>query len=114
MGGGGQRQGHNRVLLLAPHAQRQGHDRAHQIGARILEGGVPGHPYAARRRVDPETGAVGVLDSMAVRVARHDDLASAVVYRMEQYGIMAMPVLGDDGEVAGVVHLHDLMRAGAA
>jgi arabinose-5-phosphate isomerase len=48
------------------------------------------------------------------KLARHDDLASAVVYRMEQHGIMAMPVLGDDDQVAGVVHLHDLMRAGVA
>ena len=45
--------------------------------------------------------------------ARDDELGSAVVYRMEQHGIMAMPVLDDAGRVAGVVHLHDLMRAGA-
>jgi arabinose-5-phosphate isomerase len=32
---------------------------------------------------------------------------------MEKHGIMAMPVLSDDGSVIGVVHLHDLMRAGA-
>ena len=48
------------------------------------------------------------------KVGRRDELASAVVYRMEQHGIMAMPVVGDDGRVEGVVHLHDLMRAGAA
>lgn len=46
--------------------------------------------------------------------ATADELGSAVVYRMEQHGIMAMPVLGASGEVAGVVHLHDLMRSGAA
>jgi arabinose-5-phosphate isomerase len=44
--------------------------------------------------------------------ASPDELASAVVYRMEQHGIMAMPVLDDAGRVVGVVHLHDLMRAG--
>ena len=44
--------------------------------------------------------------------AEPDELASAVVYRMEQYGIMAMPVIGDGGGIAGVIHLHDLMRAG--
>ena len=43
-----------------------------------------------------------------------DELASAVVYRMEQFGIMAMPVLDSEERVVGVVHLHDLMRAGAA
>lgn len=41
-----------------------------------------------------------------------DELASAVVFRMEQHGIMAMPVIDDAGRIAGVVHLHDLMRAG--
>jgi arabinose-5-phosphate isomerase len=44
--------------------------------------------------------------------ATPDELASAVVYRMEQHGIMAMPVIDDAGRIAGVVHLHDLMRAG--
>jgi arabinose-5-phosphate isomerase len=45
------------------------------------------------------------------KVARHDELASAVVFRMEKHGIMAMPVLGADDHLVGVVHLHDLMRA---
>ena len=45
------------------------------------------------------------------KVARHDELASAVVFRMEKHGIMAMPVLGADDRLVGVVHLHDLMRA---
>jgi len=31
---------------------------------------------------------------------------------MEQFGIMAMPVLNDEDRIVGVVHLHDLMRAG--
>ena len=51
------------------------------------------------------------------QVATTDELASAAVYRMEQggrRGIMAMPVLDDLGTVVGVVHLHDLMRAGVA
>jgi arabinose-5-phosphate isomerase len=45
------------------------------------------------------------------KVARRDELASAVVYRMEQHGIMAMPVVDDAERIVGVVHLHDLMRA---
>ncbi|HJQ21548.1 MAG TPA: KpsF/GutQ family sugar-phosphate isomerase [Gemmatimonadaceae bacterium] len=45
------------------------------------------------------------------KLARTDELASAVVYRMETHGIMAMPVLDADDTLAGVVHLHDLMRA---
>jgi len=47
----------------------------------------------------------------APKVARHNELASAVVFRMEQHGIMSMPVLGDADRLVGVVHLHDLMRA---
>lgn len=46
------------------------------------------------------------------KLARAEELASAVVYRMEQFGIMAMPVLNDEDLIVGVVHLHDLMRAG--
>jgi arabinose-5-phosphate isomerase len=45
------------------------------------------------------------------KIARTGELASAVAYRMEQHGIMAMPVIGADERLAGVVHLHDLMRA---
>ena len=44
--------------------------------------------------------------------AAPDELASAVVYRMETHGIMAMPVVEETGRISGVIHLHDLMRAG--
>jgi arabinose-5-phosphate isomerase len=42
-----------------------------------------------------------------------DTLAAAVTGLMERTGIMAMPVLNGSSQVVGVVHLHDLMRAGA-
>lgn len=45
------------------------------------------------------------------KLARTGELASAVVYRMEQIGIMVMPVVNEREELVGVVHLHDLMRA---
>ena len=48
------------------------------------------------------------------KVARDDELASAVVYRMETHGIMAMPVVDEGGRIVGVAHLHDLMRARVA
>jgi arabinose-5-phosphate isomerase len=48
------------------------------------------------------------------KVARPDEFGSAVVYRMEQSGIIAMPVVDGANVVVGVVHLHDLMRGGAA
>jgi arabinose-5-phosphate isomerase len=59
--------------------------------------------------------AVAVADVMTTspRMANEDDLGSAVVHRMETHGIMAMPVINGDRKLVGVVHLHDLMRAGA-
>jgi arabinose-5-phosphate isomerase len=47
------------------------------------------------------------------RTTAEDALAAAVTGQMERIGIMAMPVLDAHGTLAGVVHLHDLMRAGA-
>jgi arabinose-5-phosphate isomerase len=46
------------------------------------------------------------------KVAHSDELGSAVVYRMETHGIIAMPVVDEGERIVGVVHLHDLMRAG--
>jgi arabinose-5-phosphate isomerase len=46
------------------------------------------------------------------KVASADELGSAVVYRMETHGIIAMPVLDGQNRIVGVIHLHDLMRAG--
>lgn len=48
------------------------------------------------------------------RSARTGELASAVAFRMEQHGVMAMPVLDETERLAGVVHLHDLLRARVA
>ena len=48
------------------------------------------------------------------KTARPDELASAAVYLMEQHGIMALPVVDVHGHLCGVVHLHDLLRAGVA
>lgn len=60
--------------------------------------------------------AVRVADVMtrAPKTVRADELASAAVHVMEAHGVIALPALADDGRVSGVVHLHDLMRAGAA
>jgi len=48
----------------------------------------------------------------AAKTIAADELASAAVFKMEQHGIMAMPVLDGEQRLAGMVHLHDLMRAG--
>jgi arabinose-5-phosphate isomerase len=59
---------------------------------------------------------VRVADVMnrSPKTARADELGSAVVYRMERFGVIAMPVVDDAGRAVGIVHLHDLLRAGAA
>jgi len=64
---------------------------------------------------EPDFLGLPVHDVMttAPRVAQVTDLASATVGRMERDGIMAMPVLDETAHVIGVVHLHDLLRAGA-
>jgi len=58
---------------------------------------------------------VPVLDVMTrtPKTVRADELASAAVHLMEKHGIMALPVVGGDARLEGVVHLHDLMRSGA-
>ncbi|HEY4132657.1 MAG TPA: KpsF/GutQ family sugar-phosphate isomerase [Gemmatimonadaceae bacterium] len=45
------------------------------------------------------------------KIARLGELASAVAYRMEQHGIMAVPVVDESSRLIGVAHLHDLLRA---
>ncbi|HTY05809.1 MAG TPA: KpsF/GutQ family sugar-phosphate isomerase [Gemmatimonadales bacterium] len=41
------------------------------------------------------------------------ELAGAAVRLMERHGVMALPVLDESRKVVGMVHLHDLMKAGA-
>jgi arabinose-5-phosphate isomerase len=69
------------------------------------------------RRIQSESElfsrTVDYVMTRSPRTARSDELASAVVYRMQQAGIMAMPVTDDANHVLGIVHLHDILRAGA-
>ncbi|HEU5186097.1 MAG TPA: KpsF/GutQ family sugar-phosphate isomerase [Gemmatimonadaceae bacterium] len=55
---------------------------------------------------------VDTIMTRTPKVARDTELGSAVVYRMQQHGIMAMPVVDQGEHLVGMVHLHDLMRAG--
>jgi arabinose-5-phosphate isomerase len=59
--------------------------------------------------------SVPVAEVMTVspRTADPEQLAANAVGVMERHGVMALPVLGEGGRVVGMVHLHDLMRAGA-
>jgi arabinose-5-phosphate isomerase len=55
---------------------------------------------------------VTTIMTQTPRLAHDDELGSAVVYRMEQHGIISMPVIDKEDKLVGVIHLHDLMRAG--
>ena len=46
------------------------------------------------------------------KTVRADVLAAAAVYELERHGIMALPVVDEERRLQGIVHLHDLMRAG--
>jgi arabinose-5-phosphate isomerase len=47
------------------------------------------------------------------KTAAPGELAAAAVATMERHGVIVLPVVEDGGRVVGVVHLHDLLRAGA-
>lgn len=66
------------------------------------------------RRDDFLTVALGDVARPDPKLTRPEELGSAAAYRMERFGIMAMPVVDEAGVLVGVVHLHDLLRAGAA
>ena len=56
---------------------------------------------------------VGDVMTRTPKTTTPDELAGAAVRLMEQYGVMALPVLDGGRKIVGMVHLHDLMRAGA-
>ncbi len=56
---------------------------------------------------------VGDVMTKTPKATTAEQLASAAVSLMERHGIMALPVLDGDRNVVGIVHLHDLMKAGA-
>jgi arabinose-5-phosphate isomerase len=56
---------------------------------------------------------VGEVMTKTPKTTTPDELAGAAVSLMERYGIMALPVLDGGKRVVGIVHLHDLMKAGA-
>jgi arabinose-5-phosphate isomerase len=47
------------------------------------------------------------------KTAARNELGSAAAHRMQEHGVMALPVVEEDRRLVGVVHLHDLMRSGA-
>jgi arabinose-5-phosphate isomerase len=66
----------------------------------------------AERQPDFLDLATASVMTLAPKTTRADMLAAAVTGQMERLGIVAMPVLEGD-RLVGVVHLHDLLQAGA-
>ena len=56
---------------------------------------------------------VGQVMTATPKTIARDELAAAAVGVMERFGIVALPVTDQALTLCGVVHLHDLMRAGA-
>jgi arabinose-5-phosphate isomerase len=93
-------------------AERRGLAVVVDAGRRVLGVMTGGDLTRLMERVE-NIMTVPVVDVMnrQPKLARRDELASAVVYRLETHGIMSMPVVDETDQLVGVVHLHDLMRA---
>jgi arabinose-5-phosphate isomerase len=46
------------------------------------------------------------------KIIQSHTLAYTAYRQMEEYRIIAMPVIDDSNKLCGVIHLHDIMRAG--
>jgi arabinose-5-phosphate isomerase len=55
---------------------------------------------------------VGEVMTKKPKVIRINTLAYTAYNKMEQYRIIAMPVINEEEKLCGVIHLHDIMRAG--
>ena len=65
------------------------------------------------RHPDPLGVPVAEVMNRTPKIIGPDELAAAAVFLMEKHGIMALPVVDAERRLLGIVHLHDLMRAGA-
>jgi arabinose-5-phosphate isomerase len=66
----------------------------------------------AERNPDFLNSTVDRVMTPTPKTAAPDDLAASAVGTMERFGIMALPVVDETRALVGVVHLHDLLRAG--
>jgi arabinose-5-phosphate isomerase len=64
------------------------------------------------RREDVLDVRVGDVMNPTPKTTGPEALGAAAVYTMETHGIMALPVIDEADRLLGMVHLHDLMRAG--
>ncbi len=65
------------------------------------------HPDFLTRRVDEAM-------NHSPHTIEPDAMATEAAASLRNYGIMALPVVSSDGELVGIVHLHDLLKAGIA
>lgn len=100
--------------VIAPLAEQRGTVPIVDAEGRLV-GVVTAGDLTRLMEHDPDFLGRRVRDIMThdPKTATANELGSAAASRMEAYGVMALPVVRDDRTVEGVVHLHDLMRAGA-
>ena len=98
------------VMMLARHR-----GLAMVVGGGILQGVITAGDLTRIAQANPDFMQLPASDAMTAspKTTTADTLAAEVTGQMERIGIMAMPVLGPDNDPVGVIHLHDLMRAGA-
>jgi arabinose-5-phosphate isomerase len=99
---------------IAPLAHRRGTVPVVSEGRRLVGVLTAGDLTRLMER-EADFLSVPVSDVMTrdPKTSTPDELGSAAACRMEAHGVMALPVVREDGSLVGVVHLHDLMRAGA-
>jgi arabinose-5-phosphate isomerase len=84
-------------------------DRAGLLCGIITDGDLR---RALQRLPDLLTRRVGECMTRNPKTIAPDELAARAVQVMEQYSITSLLVVGEDGRPEGVLHLHDLLRAG--
>jgi arabinose-5-phosphate isomerase len=67
----------------------------------------------AERGTDYFSIPVGEVMTRSPKVTTPDDFGVRAFALMEEYGILVLPVVEEGNRLVGVVHLHDLTRAGA-
>ena len=110
-----------KTLVPADPMRRAVEHLAHQRGIALvvdagrLEGIITAGDLSRIAEGSPEYWEIEVKQVMTQtpKTVSRDELAASAVGLMERFGIMALPVTDHTGTLCGVVHLHDLMRAGA-
>ncbi len=67
---------------------------------------------ALDRQVDVHTARVAEVMTRNCKTIAPGSLAAEALQRMQQYKINALPVVNSAGRLAGVLNMHDLLRAG--